>query len=229
MSKAYSGISNLEAMQGAVKYNSHLADLITSSIENDDKNLLDFGAGNGTFAKILRDQDFKIECVEQDQELIEALQREKFVVHDSLVQIDASSRTFVYSLNVLEHIVDDQQVANELIRRLVPGGILVIYVPAFRILWSSMDDAVGHCRRYTKKTLLALFTSEELEIQKLNYVDSLGFFASLVIRFLGASNGKLSPRIVQTYDRFIFPISKFIDRLKLPFGKNILLVAKRRN
>ena len=40
-------------------------------------------------------------------------------------------------------------------RALKPGGLLLVYVPAFALLWTRMDDKVGHQRRYTRGGLEA--------------------------------------------------------------------------
>jgi SAM-dependent methyltransferase len=226
MSNEYSGIGNLEAMQVAENYNNYIIQKIKSAAGSSNANLLDFGAGNGTIAIRLVQSGFSVDCVEQDQELIRTLAKEELVVFSTLDNIGDASRKFIYSLNVLEHIENDKLVASELVKKLSPGGTILIYVPAFTILWSSMDTAVGHYRRYDKKSLTNLFKSEDLEILKLEYIDSLGFLASLVLKAFGTKDGRLSPILVKAYDRLIFPLSKMLDRARLPFGKNVLLVAR---
>lgn len=52
-------------------------------------------------------------------------------------------------LDVLEHIEDDVGFLKLLRQKLVPGGKILLTVPAFRILWSSEDEAAGHFRRYS--------------------------------------------------------------------------------
>ena len=51
--------------------------------------------------------------------------------------------------DVVEHIADDVAFLRGLHRLLRPGGRLYVSVPAFRALWSSEDDLVGHHHRYT--------------------------------------------------------------------------------
>ena len=104
----------------------------------------------------------------------------------------------------------------------------MIYVPANQILFSALDEKVGHHRRYSKKSLISLFTSENLEIKNIEYVDSVGFFAALIYKTFGNSNGNLSVKSVKIYDRFVFPLSRWIDKFTNSFlGKNLLIEVKR--
>lgn len=50
--------------------------------------------------------------------------------------------------DVLEHIPDDIEILRHLHSLLVPGGTLLLTVPAHPSLWSYFDEASHHCRRY---------------------------------------------------------------------------------
>ena len=52
------------------------------------------------------------------------------------------------ALDVLEHLDDDRAAAAELGRVVRPGGFLVVFVPAFQILWGYNDEYSHHRRRY---------------------------------------------------------------------------------
>ena len=54
---------------------------------------------------------------------------------------------FVYTFNVLEHIEDDAAALTHVGRALRHRGKLLGYVPAFEVLYTSMDRWVGHLRR----------------------------------------------------------------------------------
>jgi len=143
-----------------------------------------------------------------------------------LNELDNDSTDFIYTLNVLEHIETDQDVLNSLYSKIKPGGKLLIYVPAFQVLFSSMDTKVGHFRRYTRKNLATKVSKAGFEIKQNHYVDSLGFFVSILFKFFGDSTGSISYKSVKFYDRYLFPISKFLDIFFNGFlGKNVLLIA----
>ena len=132
----------------------------------------------------------------------------------------------VVFLNVLEHIEDDAAALRELHRKLVPGGRLLVYVPAFQVLYTSMDRKVGHLRRYTRATLIAAVTAAGFAVEHSRYADSLGFFATLVFKLFGNARGTLDRHGIRLYDRRVFPLSRALDALVSPlFGKNVLLVA----
>ena len=84
-----------------------------------------------------------------------------------------------------------------------------------------------------KKELLEKLRENRFEVIDSFYVDSIGFFASLAIKFFGYKGrlglgGKTS---LLVYDKYIYPISKILDGLGLRyfFGKNILVAARRRH
>jgi SAM-dependent methyltransferase len=191
---------------------------------------LDFGAGRGTLTDLIRQRGYHIHCVEPDAHLREALEKKTYPVYTNLEQ--ASQFDSVYSINVLEHIKDDASVAEQLVDHLNPGGRLVIYVPAFSMIYSSLDQKIGHQRRYTKESLIKLFP--QMKILECRYVDSLGFLASLYLKYIGlkyfgAKDGSLSPQLVRFYDQRLFPLSLKLDLVcQSYFGKNVFMVAQKR-
>jgi predicted SAM-dependent methyltransferase len=135
---------------------------------------------------------------------------------------------FAYTLNVLEHIVADDAAARALYEVLRPGGRLLVYVPAFNLLYSSMDRRVGHHRRYRRRTLVPLLEAAGFAIESARYCDSLGFLAALAFKAIGNREGTIAPASVSLYDRVAFPLSRVLDRVTQRFfGKNILVVARR--
>ncbi|MGB5622469.1 MAG: class I SAM-dependent methyltransferase [Gammaproteobacteria bacterium] len=221
----YTGVENLEAMREAERYNRFLVDLVTRHREGSGP-ALDFGAGSGTFAALLRDRGLPVRCLEPDEHLQGLITSQGLDVVGDAAAIADGSIDYVYSLNVLEHIEDDRAALAQICRILRPGGRLLLYVPAFQILYSSMDERVGHFRRYRRRPLSDLVRETGLRVEHSVYADSVGFLAALVYRFVGDRSGTISGAQVRTYDRLIFPISRALDRLfGKAFGKNVYLVA----
>lgn len=217
----YSGKDVLEIMSEAKNYNAAIEKFILQNLKG--KKILDFGAGHGQFAIPLQKMGFAVECIEPDQDLGAALKK-LCLVYQNINK--APQYETIYSINVLEHIENDAATATQLIQHLLPGGRLIIYVPAFPVLYSSLDQKIGHHRRYTKKSLTALFP--QLKILDCRYVDSLGYAASLYLKWFDKSQGQFSVKMVRFYDQFLFPLSQIIDHLSHPFwGKNLLLVAEK--
>ena len=140
---SYAGVDILETLEGATNYNSLLLDLIRESSQERSR-MLDFGAGTGTFAKLLRTKGIEVVCVEPDTHLAERLIRDGFLTFSDLNDVPDGSFEFVLTLNVLEHVEDDRASFRRLASKLAKGGRLLVYVPAFQILWTSLDERVKH-------------------------------------------------------------------------------------
>jgi SAM-dependent methyltransferase len=202
-----------------------LTRLIRESTES--KDLIDFGAGTGTFAKQLRKEGRRVLCIEPDFSQRERLIEEGFEVLPDIDSLPNESLPFVFSLNVFEHIEDDQRAMEQIYQKLAPGGVLLLYVPAFHCLWSTLDDKVCPRRRYTKKTLRAL-VRPKFSIEKLQYADSLGFIAALTFRLLRKDAASITAKSVAWYDSWIFPLSRALDVLfHRFFGKNVFVICKK--
>ena len=223
----YSGTDNLEVMACAVKYNKFLVDAVVEHARPSQR-ILDFGAGIGLFATKVAGEGFDVSCLEPDKNQAKVIGSKGLRVVCGIDELSDGSIDYIYTLNVLEHIDKDSQTIHDLKRVLVPGGVLFVYVPAFQILFSSMDKKVGHFRRYRKDHLVRMLEDAGLTVVRAEYVDSLGFFASLLYRVIGSKTGSVNERALVFYDRFIFPISRLFDVVfKGILGKNVMVVCKR--
>lgn len=223
----YSGTKNLEVMEDAVNYNAYLSRLIRAYALPTDR-VLDFGAGIGTFSLSLRREGVDVSCVETDPRQLQRITESGVPGFSDLATVPDETYDYIFTLNVLEHIEDDQATLRDLARKLKPGGRLLVYVPAFQVIFSSMDRAVGHYRRYRLEGLSELMSSAGFEIKEARYVDSIGFIASLVFKYIGSKEGALNRNAVILFDRLAFPVSLLLDwATKKLFGKNLLMVAVR--
>lgn len=222
----YTGLENLEAMEHAHKYNAFLHGLIREHLTG--REIMDFGAGAGTFAIPASSDYGRVICVEPDGVLHDHLRQAGLEVVKDLAAVAECSVDAIYSFNVLEHIEDDEGALSELQRRLRSGGKLLLYVPAFNLLYSAMDRKVGHFRRYRRRELEERVRRAGFEIALSRYADSLGFFAALAYKLVGGDSGVIDPRSVRLYDTFVFPVSRWLDRLVGAwFGKNLVVVARK--
>jgi SAM-dependent methyltransferase len=226
MEGQYSGVDVLEALENAHNYNDFLTRLIRESTESNE--LTDFGAGIGTFSKRLRTAGYQVKCIEPDPLQKEKLEEEGFETFVSITSIQDDSVSFIFSLNVFEHIEHDDIAIREVRQKLKSGGALLIYVPAFECLWTNLDDKLCHHRRYTKTTLRRLVEQEGFAIEHVRYADCLGFVAALVFRLLNRSASTVTTTAVGFYDRWLFPLSRILDKVfGRWFGKNVYVLCKR--
>lgn len=193
--------------------------------------ILDFGAGIGSLALIWKEVSGQsVECLEIDPIQIGEITKRGFICWNSLDKIPHKF-DFIYTSNVLEHIEDDVKSLKNLASILESNCRIGVYVPAFNILFSDLDRSVGHYRRYSKKELVNKASVSGFKVVYCQYVDSIGFFASLLIKILGwKSVGNIgSPQSLKLYDKFIFPISRIIDRITLGrlLGKNLIMIAEK--
>lgn len=226
----YNGWDNLETMKLAENYNNFLINEIVSRIRKEDNVIVDFGSGDGFFARqVGRLSDERIFCIEPAANMKKYYAPEQKVL-DSLEMLPDGSVDFIYSLNVLEHIENDTAIAELFYKKMKPGGILYLYLPALSCLYSSMDRKVGHYRRYSKESLKHLLKEEKWNVSELRYADFLGFFATLAFKVFGNKNGNISQGSLKFYDRFIFPFSHAADKLTggRVVGKNIAVAATRK-
>lgn len=149
--------------------------------------VLDFGCGDGYVLKRLATEHPGVRFVGVDNALDDAAGRQVIQSSNppnvsfcrSLDQADAGNATvnLVLMLDVVEHLEDDRSVvATVLGHRLVaPGCALIATAPAFQGLFSSHDALLGHFRRHSRASLVALFQACGLAVLESGYL-----FASLL-------------------------------------------------
>ena len=130
-------------------------------------------------------------------------------------------------LYVLEHIEHDYETLVDIKQKLAKDGRLLLYVPAFNILYSKFDKKLEHKRRYSKKDLCKKIENAGYKINKVKYADSIGFLCAIIYKIF-INSDKLNKKTIEIYDRYLFPVSRFLDKIGLEylFGKNIILIAQ---
>ncbi|KWA83931.1 hypothetical protein WL29_21430 [Burkholderia ubonensis] len=228
--------ANLEAMGEAVGYQAAMRQLVFDKLRlrTARGRVLDFGAGRGDYAAaIQRCTASQVLCLEPDRTLHQHYPSGMSVV-DDLNRIEASSLDGAYSLNVLEHIEDDIGALTELAARCRPGALVFVLVPANPRLWTPMDTLVGHYRRYTPRLLRESARLAGLEVVEEGWFDRTGYFATRAYQRLhragllrAQSAGAVSRQQIRCFDA-LFKLSEPVLRnLRLPFGKNCWVLARR--
>jgi SAM-dependent methyltransferase len=201
--------------------------------------VVEVGAGVGTFSELYRAGAEQVTLVEPAPNLLRQLrtrfaaERNVRVIGDRVDAARASGaladRSFdaVVLINVLEHIDDDRELLDALHALLVPGGTLLLFVPALQWLFGSLDRLVEHRRRYVKPQLRSLVEAAGFEIRDLRYFDALGVLPWFVTgRVIKAR--LFNERAAKLYDTVGVPIGAFAERFVTPpLGKNLLCVAQR--
>lgn len=129
-------------------------------------------------------------------------------------------------IDVLEHIEGDRAELAVAAEHLSPGGVIAVLSPAFEVLRSPFDDAIGHWRRYTRRTLESVFP-QDLEVVASRYFDALGAGLSFANRFLLKSD-QPTVKQIQFWNEWVIPLSRALDPLLSRFwGRSALVIARK--
>jgi phospholipid N-methyltransferase len=195
-------------------------------------NILEVGAGYGTFTKSYMNNFKDISLLDSDKKNIKLLIR-KFnenknikVLHSGVRDLEQNFNTIIY-FNVLEHIEADILEIENSIQKLNIGGHLIILVPAHQKLYSKLDRAVGHYRRYDinffKKNIF-----KNARIVELKYLDIFGYFLYFLNKFFFKEETFPTKLKIFIWDKIFTPFTIIADFLfRYKFGKNILCVYKK--
>jgi SAM-dependent methyltransferase len=134
----------------------------------------------------------------------------------------------VYCSNVLEHIEDDVAALKMFRDVIVPGGRVLIYVPAIQAAYGPLDAELGHHRRYSKRTLAAAFAAADLELTRLQYANPIGLIGWMYNSHVTKARHH-SLEQVKLFERFVAPWALPLERLiPPPIGASLMAVAKTR-
>lgn len=160
------------------------------------------------------------------------------IIEASLTDLPMAAELFaaVVSADVIYHIEDDEKALREMGRVLLPGGIVIINVPAYRWLWSYHDEAVHSKRRYGRKELREKLQRAGFECLTLTHGNM--FLLPLIVLRRKLWPAPASGSDVQDYPGWLNGIFKGVmvtERLllsifgHLPFGSSILAVGRKMN
>lgn len=233
----YTAKENLDIQEKySPNYNNFIIKLINNTIKKYNcVSVCDFGCADGFFLKKLLEKTNKklqVFGIDTDSDYREKCEQHNIKAYNSLYEAD-NNFDIIYMLNVLEHIEDDNRTLKEIYDKLNDTGIVLIYVPAFMFVYSSLDKKACHYRRYTLTELKQKMENAGFEITQIEYCNSLGIIASILYKLkdiiFNNNNGEIKIWQVKIYD-IVYPISRLLDKIFLSklFGKNIFAIAKKR-
>jgi len=203
--------------------------------------VLDAGCGIGNFTEIVRHHAEFVMAIDLSPENIQVL-RERFADVDNVeiqqIDLDTASEQIAahqidtaVCLDVIEHIAEPVPLLQSLRRIVQPGGRLLIKVPALQWLFGSIDEASGHYRRYTRKTLREHVEAAGWHIEKMHYMNIVGvlpyWIKSRVLRKQANFSRTFSDRQIAGLRRAI-PAARFVDQIMGPvIGQSLVLAARR--
>jgi SAM-dependent methyltransferase len=196
--------------------------------------VLEVGAGLGANTRFLKSRAVSSwTCIEPDPALAEQMRAgfaKDSLLSDCIVETKTTesigkNRRFdaILYLDVLEHIADDRAELDRAARLLRPSGKIIVLAPAHQWLFTAFDSAIGHHRRYNRRSLRAI-APRGCRLVSLSYLDSVGMLASLTNRiFLRQPMPRESQILL--WDRVLVRLSRIVDQVSLhKIGKSLLAV-----
>ncbi len=229
---SYKGTKTLEVLEGADNYNAWIAARLRPHIKSP---VLEVGAGTGNISSFFTNHK-DLTLTDIDESLVKYLSAkfkskknvhaEVFDISRSLSKVKNQFKT-VFSVNVLEHIKDDNLALINMNKLLVKNGKLVVLVPAKKNAFKSLDKHLGHYRRYEKKELALKIKKAGFEVESIEYFNVLGLLSWIIRDFISGGHPHLKPDQVKLFDFFV-PILKAIEpSIGLPFGISLIAVGKK--
>lgn len=130
--------------------------------------IFDLGGGNGIVSKMLIKNKYKCVLIEPGRTGIENAYNRgcKPVIWATENSLKWKKETVsAYGLfDVLEHMQEPQKVLKRLYISLKDKGTLYITVPAYRFLWSHVDEISGHFIRYTPNSISKILNNCGFEV-----------------------------------------------------------------
>ena len=194
--------------------------------------ILEVGAGCGSFTKNYLNKSINsITLTELDKKNILDL-KEKFkananikILNKNIEDVSGKFDSIIY-LHVLEHIKNDKKEILNATKRLNKNGFLVIMVPAHQKIYSNLDRAVGHFRRYE----IEFFNKNFKSLEKINikFLDTMGYFLYLFNKFFFKKEVYPSKFKIFIWDKIFTPLTIIVDFIfRYRFGKCILVIYKK--
>ncbi|MGA3193330.1 MAG: class I SAM-dependent methyltransferase [Minisyncoccia bacterium] len=189
------------------------------------------GIGQMTGELLLLPGVTRLECVEPDPAFCREFKKafpQAFLVEGTVKDIATKDWDGVVSINVLEHIEDDEGELSAY-RGLLgeKHGVLALFVPARKELYAPIDRDFGHYRRYDKRELETKLDRAGFKVRLACHYDFVGYFAWW-LNFRLIKKRSFDPAAVRAFDRLVFPWADWIEsRLsRPPIGKNLFVIAE---
>lgn len=207
--------------------------------------ILEIGCSGGPLLGQLRDSGYaNLTGIDISPEAI-ALCRERNVGNVSVMdaqQPDFPPASFdvLTASDVLEHLADAPRAARNWHTLLRPGGTLIVFVPAFKFLWSEHDEVNHHFHRYRAGELAALLRAAGFVVERRGYWNFFLFGPVAVVRLAKrlaratshktpAGDIKPVPSLLNSMLVFLLSLENrlILAGLNFPWGISAMVIARK--
>ena len=204
----------LERFDGANLWIKYIIFKIRKFLKDD---ILEVGAGCGSFSKNYMKNFNSITLTDMDNSSFNLLKKNFInekninVINSPTKDIDKKFNTIIY-FNVLEHIKEDKLEIKTALEKLNSGGYLIVLVPAHQKIYSKLDKAVGHYKRYD----IDFFKKNKFEnskIIKLHFLDFFGYLLYYLNKIFFKKETYPSNVKIFIWDKIFTPLTIVVDYL----------------
>jgi SAM-dependent methyltransferase len=196
--------------------------------------ILDVGCGDALFFDRLA-QFGNVEGLEPDARLIEPANPHRIKIHTAPFDKNfqpGKRYGLILMLDVLEHLDRPGEAVSCVYDLLETGGVFLLTVPAFPVLWTNHDEINHHRLRYRKKTLIPLLRKARFSIEKARYWYQWTFPVKVVegIAEKLIHSGFSLPRVPPHWlNRFLYRLSRLEQQtlgvIGVPFGSTLMVLC----
>lgn len=201
--------------------------------------ILDLGSGPSTNRALIAKFGRTIVALDSDFDSVKVCADEGYLpTMGSANSLPFSSDSFavVVALDVLEHLQDDASALEEIHRVLMPGGTLLVTVPAYDVLWGWQDDVSGHFRRYSPAQLKRSLQASGHDLIRCTCINMILSIPILLVRKIlnktgipPRSENRLTPGWLNPFLYAVFATEMMlVNRMDIPWGTSIVSVARAR-
>jgi glycosyltransferase involved in cell wall biosynthesis len=171
------GAEILDTLAAAPRFNRWIAETVRPFLGN---SVLEMGAGIGMLSALLCSRRKRYVALDIDPEHLAHL-RARFEYRPAVQVVCADVAAFedlvpyenefdsVLCINVLEHVEDDRAALLNMFSVLRPGGKAVVLVPEGMSVYGTLDEVLGHHRRYSEEELRSKFADAGFRVETVLY------------------------------------------------------------
>jgi glycosyltransferase involved in cell wall biosynthesis len=197
--------------------------------------VLEVGAGSGTMTRFLYGRELVVATDSETpyvHRLRNRFRRNPGITVDALNLDDDSALELakyrldtVTLINILEHTRDDAAALRRVFGLLQPGGRTIVFVPAGKSLFGTMDEGVGHQRRYEREELVNLLTEAGFSVEHIGWQNRVAKLAWYINSRLLKRQG-LPAAQSRVFDRLV-PLLKTFEGDHPSTGLSLIAVGRK--
>jgi SAM-dependent methyltransferase len=199
----------------------------------------DVGCGTGGFLRHLQQRGVRdLAGFDYSAEVLEGIRsdgiRTAAVDFEQRFDLPGGPWDVVSCLDVLEHIRDEDGFLQSVRANLVPGGCLVLTVPAHAFLFSEWDRQLQHFRRYSRRGLRQRLEKSGFRVREVSCFFSFVLPVALARKWVGYHDGREGcefPPVPAALNRLLLTAATaerwWLAAGFLPLGTSVFALAER--